>query len=342
VVHHVHQEQFREHFGPVLSFVGRVSEGLLTRLVYRRAAFAAVSASTRRGVADQLGIARPIVVTPNGADSFGAAFRGPAAAARIVCVARLVPHKQVGVLLDAVSLLVERGSPATLVIVGDGPDRAELEAHAARLGLGARVCFTGHVSAVERDDIVGRASIAALPSSREGWGLTVIEAAAMGVPSVGLRVPGVSDAIVDGQTGWLADPEGGAGALADTLERALDACADPELASWVSRAACVWAASFTWEHTVERLAAAAAIASRRTSERTCIPMVICASDPARVRIDARDEVARCDHGVQILTWASSVAEAGQRAAGYGGSSRPATDAEMHAGPRCVTCVGVPD
>jgi glycosyltransferase involved in cell wall biosynthesis len=81
------------------------------------------------------------------------------------------------------------------------------------------------------------------PSPKEGWGLTVIEANALGVPVVATDAPGLRDAIRDGETGFLV-PEGDVGAFADRIGRLLAAA---DLASRMGDAAAAWARRFTWD-----------------------------------------------------------------------------------------------
>jgi len=338
VIHHVHQDQFRERFGPVLAFVGRKAEGAMSRVVYRRAAFVAVSASTRTDVIERLRIERPIVIAPNGGfERPGDDVAPEREPGRIVCVSRLVPYKQVGLLIEAVSCLARNGRDVRLEIVGDGPERSALEAASLRLGVGDRVHFSGHLSDRDRDTAIARAQIHVIPSAREGWGLTVMEAARLGVPSVGFRVRGVSDSIVDGVTGWLADKADGADGLADAIGRGLDVCADDSLRTRVESSARSWAASFTWRRTVERLSAAAHIASRSTSERACAPVVIAAPRVPDGWMKTGDEAVECAHGVSVLSWDSCPDETSRRAESVGGTWRLASKEEMHIGPKCDRC-----
>jgi glycosyltransferase involved in cell wall biosynthesis len=94
-----------------------------------------------------------------------------------------------------------------VLIVGDGPLRAELEGQAARLGVASAVHFAGY-----QEDVVSAYAamdVFVLPSRDEGFGLVFLEAMAVGVPVVGTRVIGSEDAVEDGVTGLLvpyADP----------------------------------------------------------------------------------------------------------------------------------------
>jgi glycosyltransferase involved in cell wall biosynthesis len=103
-------------------------------------------------------------------------------------VANLRPEKGHDVLLRAAKIVDTRGEPVRFVVVGEGPLRAELDSQRAALGLGNRVRFVGARSDVLR--LLGAADFFVLPSRQEGLPVTLMEAAAMGVPLV---VPAVGE-----------------------------------------------------------------------------------------------------------------------------------------------------
>jgi phosphatidylinositol alpha-1,6-mannosyltransferase len=141
----------------------------------------------------------------------------------IVTVARLEDrYKGHDVVMQAMLAVRERVPDARWVIVGDGSLRPELEALAARLGLGDAVRFTGRVDDAERDDWLARSHAFVMPSrvppsgGGEGFGIVYLEAGARGLPVVAANVGGSVDAVDDGRTGVLVDPES-ASAVADAL-----------------------------------------------------------------------------------------------------------------------------
>ncbi len=252
VVHHVHQTQFRSYFPPALATVGRWLEGPASRWVYGRRAVVAVSPSTRRAIRLELKLRGPIHVASPGCSPPARPGRRPEERAerpRIVVVGRMVPHKRVGLAIRALPAILARHPDAELHLVGDGPERAELEALAEKVAPG-RVTFHGSLSDERRDEVVRAAWIALNPSAGEGWGISVIEANALGVPVVAFHVAGLRDSIRDGRTGWLA-PEGsdlGAAAL-----RALQQVRDPADADrWCARLV-AWAAQADWDRTASVL-----------------------------------------------------------------------------------------
>lgn len=92
------------------------------------------------------------------------------------------------------------------VIVGDGDDRARLEAKARTLGVADRLVFTGYVSEEEKIDLYNLADVFVMPSRGEGFGIVYLEAMACGVPAIGSRLDGSRDALRDGLLGQLVDP----------------------------------------------------------------------------------------------------------------------------------------
>jgi glycosyltransferase involved in cell wall biosynthesis len=115
-------------------------------------------------------------------------------------VGRLVPIKQVHVLVDAIAL-VQRELAVRLIITGDGPERASLDARARAAGVGSITTFAGW-----RDDLVATYApldAFALTSKNEGTPVALIEAMAAGVPVLATAVGGVPDVVTDGETGVL-------------------------------------------------------------------------------------------------------------------------------------------
>lgn len=256
VLHHVHQDQFALHFPWPLSRVGQVLEGPVSRRVYARRPLVAVSPSTRHDIRRRLRLRGPVHVVPNGLTVQPHRFdRAPSPTPRIVVVSRLVTQKRFHLLVEAVAELAARWPDLQVDIAGDGPQRAALTAQVTKAGLQERVRLLGYTSAEERDRLLASAWLTVSPSQAEGWGLTVVEANASGVPAVAFAVPGLRDSVVDGVTGWLV-PEGES--LAQGIDRALRQLADRTEAAEMAGRCTAWAARFSWDSTAERLAAVAA------------------------------------------------------------------------------------
>jgi len=131
---------------------------------------------------------------------------GLAAGAFVVAgVGRLVPIKGFDLLVAALPDVLARVPSTQVVLVGDGAERAALQARAAALGVGDRLRITGAVTDVTV--YLAAADVLVAPSRNEGMGRVLVEALALGVPVVGTAVGGIPDVIVDGECGVLVPPE---------------------------------------------------------------------------------------------------------------------------------------
>jgi glycosyltransferase involved in cell wall biosynthesis len=137
---------------------------------------------------------------------------------------RLVEEKGIDDLLRALAALARRRPDATALVLGEGQDRAALEALAVELGVAERATFAGWAAPGTVGAALAAADVVAAPSREgpDGWveaqGLTVVEAMAAGTAVVATRSGGVGDAVVDGETGLLVD-ERSPDQLAAAIER---------------------------------------------------------------------------------------------------------------------------
>ncbi|WP_051807146.1 glycosyltransferase family 4 protein [Actinoplanes subtropicus] len=257
LIHHVHQDQFEVHFPKPIARLGQFLENQASRWVYRDRTLAAVSPSARQEIRRRLSLRGPVLLAACGQEMPDQHRREPAARPRIVCVGRLVRQKRVDLLLHALPAVLRRIPDLEVHLVGSGDAVDDLVALADRLGLGDRVVFHGRVDPATRDALVASAWLTVSASMGEGWGLSIMEAAASGVPAVALNVPGLRDTIRHGETGWLVEVgEDLAGGLSAGIVEALLTLADTvERAAWSAR--CVaWASQFTWESTAAVLRSA--------------------------------------------------------------------------------------
>ncbi len=255
LLHHVHTDQFGLYFPPLVAKAGAWLERRGSGLVYRDRTIVAVSPSSRKGVRLRLGLKGDIVVIPPGSDATVSdlpSISGRAATPRIVCVGRLVGHKDVATLVRAVPGIVADVPGLEVHLVGDGPERPALEQLVSDLGLDDTVRIHGALSAEERDRLLRTAWLSVSASRGEGWGVSVIEANSFGVPVLAYRRPGLQDSIRHEETGWLLE-EGQPldGAIVDTLRL----LADEGTAADVAKAARQWASQFTWEGMTDQVRA---------------------------------------------------------------------------------------
>ena len=216
--------------------------------VYRRAAFHAISESTRddlvrRGVPPD----RVVVIHP-GVDSTW--YRPDPATPRaerptFLYLGRLKRYKGVELALRALAQarVQHDDPPLTLEICGQGDDRPRLERLAAELGLGPAVRFLGFVSEEEKRRLLRRAWAVVFPSPKEGWGITNVEAAACGTPAIASDSDGLRESVRHGVTGFLV-PHGDVAALSGRL---LALASDPALVERLGRGARGFAEGLSWD-----------------------------------------------------------------------------------------------
>ncbi len=203
--------------------------------------------------------ARPeqVAVIPNGVDAAelrmlaerGAPPRWPAAGLRALAAGRLVPRKGFDLLLRAFALARGRGLDASLLILGEGPERPALERLRRDLGLDGAVGLPGHAS--NPYPAMRHADLFVLSSRFEGLPLVLLEALGLGRPVIAAACPaGPAELLAEG-AGVLVpprDPEALAAAI-------LDLARDPARREALSRAAAVRAEAYRWTSVIDRTAA---------------------------------------------------------------------------------------
>lgn len=204
----------------------------------------AVSEQTLRQV-KELGVSEPRLV-PNGIDV--AAIEAVDTVDKpvdVLFVGRLVPAKNADLLVQAIDRLSEANPDIQCMIVGDGPERRTIERFVAENGLGGNVSVRGSLEADE--DVLGlmkTADVFVLPSQREGFGITALEALACGTPVVTVQYPqnAATDLIQDGVTGRVCE------ASPEALGSAII-----EAQSSVTASDCFTVArDYDWDHIVDR------------------------------------------------------------------------------------------
>lgn len=251
LVHHVHREQWSV-VGPLLARVGWFAESRVAVRANRGNRYLAVSDVTRGELVD-LGVrASDIALAYNGMPPVPAYDAGERATEpTLVVLSRLVPHKQIDHVIAAMPDLAREFPGLRLRVLGDGWWGEELRRQAAALDLGDRIDFLGHVSDQTKFEELARAWVHVLPSVKEGWGLSIVEAGHAGTPSVAYATAGgVTEAILDGVTGLLAADE------ADLRSRISTLLRDARLRDELGQKARIRSGEFTWEAAADRVAAA--------------------------------------------------------------------------------------
>ena len=244
LVHHVHREQWPVVFGPRAARVGWWIESELAPRVNRRCRYVAVSEVTRHELVE-LGVpAANVEVIHNGTSPARPTTAVRTAHPTLVVLGRVVPHKRVELVLQAAARLRAELPGLRVEVAGDGYWLPRVEAEVAALGLEDVVVLHGRVSEQAKADLLARAWVHVVPSVKEGWGLSVVEAGSHGTPSVAFRAAGgLAESVVDGRSGLLVDDEAD---LDDALRRLLH---DEPLRARLGRGARLHAARFTWAAT---------------------------------------------------------------------------------------------
>lgn len=245
LVHHVHREQWQIIYPGLLGRVGWWLESWLAPRLYRKFPYVTVSEASRLALAG-LGVDRArIAIVHNGIDVPHPEHLQPRGRVPTICVlGRLVPHKQIEHALQLAATARAAHPDLRVEVVGEGWWHDTLSARAADLGIEDAVTFHGRVSDSVRDAILDRSWVLVVPSVKEGWGISIMEAAARGLPAVAYSsAGGVRESIVDGETGWLVDD------LAGLEKRTDELLKDSVLRERMGATARARAARFEWATT---------------------------------------------------------------------------------------------
>ena len=175
---------------------------------------------------------------------------------------RFGAEKNIDVLLESYVMLAQQEPRARLLLIGDGPKRAEMEERLRACGLIGSVHFAGSTPYAEVPGLLGIADVFVTASVSETFPLVLMEAAAAGLALVGVSSPGVSDIIIDGETGFLAT-----NSAADLAEKLGRLASDDSLRQRMKAAARQSAERFDIKPMADKLLShyEAHIASRRSA-----------------------------------------------------------------------------
>lgn len=214
--------------------------------IFRGSPMVAVSRSTAEDLkARGMDWEEPAVI-PNGVDldhyrpgSEEERFPDPT----LLYLGRLKRYKQVDLILRSLALLRERADCPDFLIAGRGSDEERLRRLVSRLGLEDVVRFLGYIPEEAKVELLQKSWIHVLTSPKEGWGISAMEAAACGTPTVASDSPGLRDVVRDGETGILV-PHGDPAALAEAMVTLLT---DRTRRTAMGRAARRYAEGFAWD-----------------------------------------------------------------------------------------------
>ncbi len=242
--------EWLSHKGLLTGLLGEVWERRVLSKEWGR--LIAVSAFTKAKLVTHGVVAGRIEVVHNGINlaRFRAVRAKKTSSPSVCCVSRLVPYKQVDVLVRAMALVCEQVPGATCSIIGTGSERQRLEGLASELGIGKQVKFLGRIE--RHDDVIAemkRAWAFAFPSRVEGFGMVAVEAMACGTPHVSSDIPAVAEATGDGRGGFLVSP----GSVEEMARRIVELLRDGRLRQAKAKEGKEHAKRFGWPRIVKQV-----------------------------------------------------------------------------------------
>lgn len=259
LLHHMHADMFRMVLPPNLARFGELIERRFAPPFYRRSQIATLSESSRTEIVHGMRLrADQVAVVPPGIDD---RYRPDASVPRssdplLVAVGRLVPVKRHDLLIRAAAEARQQVPGLRLRIIGEGYERENLEAVVSELGAESWVDLPGRVDDDELVRSYQEAWMVVSASSREGWGMTITEAAACGTPAVVTDIAGHADAVEHDRSGLLCPDDGLAPAIARVAT-------DPALRARLVEGARRRAEALTWDATAVELLRLLAAQNRR-------------------------------------------------------------------------------
>ncbi|MBB6099806.1 glycosyltransferase involved in cell wall biosynthesis [Deinobacterium chartae] len=271
--YHTHYEHYA-HYVPGLRGLNRAARVIprMARAFYDRTDLIIAPSPAVGELARSYGLRPPVRLLPGGIDFEVLAQAAdlpspwPVGSRRLLTVSRLGEEKNVAGVLEAFSRIRDPG--AHLLVVGEGPQRLQLEGYVRWLGIAGRVTFTGRVPYTEIGALYRQAELFLFASETETQGLVLLEAQAMGVPVVAVGAQGTLWGVRAGESGYLVAP-GDTEALARRASLLLE---NPALHARFSRAAREFAAQYSAARVAERtLEAYLEVLGRRFREAADVP-----------------------------------------------------------------------
>ena len=171
--------------------------------LYKKSQFIALSESTKRELMD-IGISsNHIAIVYPGVNSDLGPKIPKSSTPLLIYVGRLMRYKRVDYIIKALSDIVKLIPGIRLIIIGRGGERLRLQELSKKFKVDSQISFLGFVKEKEKNYWLEKSWLNIQPSTKEGWGLTVIEAGRRGTPTIASNVPGLSESVKDKKTGWL-------------------------------------------------------------------------------------------------------------------------------------------
>lgn len=249
LIHHIHQEVFRNHLPWHLATFASFLEGKLMPYVYKNQKVVTVSESSKQEIL-KLGknIFGIIEIVNPGIHNHKFLNLKKTKEPSFLYLGRLQPYKNIEVAIKAFADVLINHKEAVLTIAGFGESMNSLKKLTLDLAIEKSVIFTGRVSEDKKYELLAESWVMVQPSMIEGWGITVIEANASGTPVIASNVNGLRDSVVDGRTGLLIKPKDVkmfSKAMVDLIE-------NREFRDYLSEQAQKWALNFSWEKSASK------------------------------------------------------------------------------------------
>jgi len=237
--------QFPNPFNFLVYMLGKTLEPFIFCL-YKKIPFFTVSDSTKKDLIEWGIPSKNITIIPNGISK--APFKhlpDKEFKKTVIYLGALAKDKGIEDALQAFAILNNAFEDLQFWVVGkgEGDYLKRLKLQAYQLKISNQVKFWGFVSEKKKYELLARAHILVNPSIREGWGLVVIEAASVGVPTVAFDVPGLRDSIIHGKTGILCKDQ----SIVVLSREIQDLLEENKKYEKMSKAAYYWSRSFSWE-----------------------------------------------------------------------------------------------
>lgn len=249
LIHHIHQEVFRNHLSLPLAVFASFLEGKLMPFVYKNQKVITVSESSKQEIL-KLGkdVFGAIEIVNPGIHTHKFLNLKKTTNPSFLYLGRLQPYKNIEVAIKAFAQVISKYPDATLTIAGFGESLIALKKLAGQLSIEKSVIFTGRVTDEKKYQLLSESWVMLQPSMIEGWGITVIEANASGTPVIASNVNGLRDSVVDGRTGMLVKPKDVqmfAKVMVDLIE-------NKEFREYLSQQAINWSKNFSWTESAKK------------------------------------------------------------------------------------------
>jgi glycosyltransferase involved in cell wall biosynthesis len=209
VIHHVHQQVFRQHLKFPLLQLATFLEQKMMPLFYRKETIITVSKASKADLIKYMSFKDgQIEIVNPGIDLNTYYPRLPKTKhPSFVYIGRLQPYKNVDISIRAFSQILTHFPDAKFEIAGAGECESELKKLVKALNIADQVSFHGRISEAEKVLLLSQSWVMLQPSSFEGWGITVIEANACGTPVIASKIMGLRESVLNHKTGLSVKPK---------------------------------------------------------------------------------------------------------------------------------------